>query len=188
MTAGTRQDPQATIPVASHLRALTRAAHDTVDASFSRFDLVDRDDYARFLLAHASATAAVEAVLVRDATLPPWRPRLSLLLDDLAGLGLAPPRPLAFDPGDTQAARLGALYVMEGSRLGGAVLAKRVFAGAPAAFLSARHDPGEWRAFLRTLDARGVEQPPEWHDAVAAGATACFALYATASSITPVLH
>ena len=167
--------------IASHLRAATRAAHDMVDASFSRFDLADPDDYAGFLLAHARATAAVEAVLVRDTTLPPWRPRLALLLDDLAGLGLAPPPPLAFDPGDEPAARLGALYVMEGSRLGGAVLARRVLTGAPAAFLSARHDPGEWRGFLRTLDARGVGQPPEWHDAVAAGASACFALYATAS-------
>ena len=188
MTAGTRLDPETPLPVASRLRTMTRAAHDTVDASFSRFDLADRDDYARFLLAHASATAAVEGVLVRDATLPQWRPRLRLLLDDLAGLGLAPPLPLAFDPGDTVAARLGALYVMEGSRLGGAVLAKRVFDGAPAALLSARHDPGEWRAFLRTLDARGVGQSPEWHDAVAAGASACFALYATASSTTPVPH
>jgi len=175
----------ATLPIAGHLRAATRAAHDTVDASFSRFDLADRDDYARFLLAHTRATAAVEAVLTQDSALPRWRPRLPLLLSDLAALGRTPLPPLAFDLGDAPAARLGALYVMEGSRLGGAILVKRLFAGAPAAFLSARHDPGEWRAFLQGLDDRGVGQPPQWRDDVGAGATACFALYATAASSAP---
>lgn len=186
MNAATRLPPAAALPIASHLRTATRAAHETVDAAFSRLNLADRDDYARFLLAHAGATAAVERVLVQDSALPPWRPRLPLLLDDIAALGLSPPSPLAFDLDDKPAARLGALYVMEGSRLGGAVLAKRVFADAPATFLSARHDPGEWRAFLRALDDRGVGQPPEWRDDVAAGAAACFALYATASLAVPV--
>lgn len=181
-------NPSAVVPVASHLRTITRAAHDTVDAAFSRLDLADRADYARFLLAHAAATAAVEAVLSGDPTLPRWRPRLALLQNDLATLELAPPPPLPFDPGGTSAARLGALYVLEGSRLGGAVLVKRVYPGAPTAFLSARHDPGEWRAFLRAMDERGVGQTPDWLDTVACGASACFALYTASSQALPVPH
>jgi heme oxygenase len=171
----------ARMPAATHLRTATRAMHDTVDAAFSRFDLTARAGYAHFLRAHAEATAAVEGVLTEDATLPRWRPRLPLLLGDLAAIGVSAPPPLPFALPASAAARLGALYVLEGSRLGGALLERQVFAGAPRAFLSARHEPGEWRLFLQTLETRATGQAADWFDDLAAGAVASFALYAEAA-------
>lgn len=173
--------PATRMPAATHLRSVTGPSHDIVDSAFSGYDLAVPRDYGRFLLAHAEATAAVEGVLSQDAALPRWRPRLTLLLSDLAALGLSPRPPLRFDPDPRPAARLGALYVLEGSRLGGALLEKRVFAGAPRAFLSAWHEPGEWRSFLLTLEDRALGQDAQWLDDLAAGAIACFALYAGAA-------
>ena len=173
-------------PVATHLRVATRASHDVVDAAFSRFDLSQPTDYGSFLSAHAGATAAVEAVLMHDPALPTWRPRFPLLASDLASMGLAEPTALPFDVVDDPAWRCGALYVLEGSRLGGAILVKRAFPGAPTAFLSARHEPGEWRTFLRSIEQQAAAGDPHWVDRATAGATACFDLYARASEAKPI--
>jgi len=46
--------------------------------------------------------------------------------------------------------------VLEGSRLGGAVLARRVPAELPRAFLGATHPPGAWRELLARIDRCGL--------------------------------
>jgi len=140
------------------LRAATAAAHARVDSLYTRLDLSRRDDYARFLLGHAAAFLPVEAALI-DAVArafgPGWTPscRGHRLRDDLAALGLTVP-PLAAAPDfSTEAERLGGLYVLEGSRLGGAMLVRGVAPGLPRAFL-APEATSSWRAFTTMLDSR----------------------------------
>lgn len=138
------------------LRRITRDAHETVDATFGRFDLADPDDYRAFLTAHARALPALEAWL--DAHQPEdfrgWQAvrRGPALLADLAALGIAPPATLAIDLPDDIASVCGATYVLEGSRMGGALLSRRVPEGLPRAYLGAPSQSGLWRSFAADLD------------------------------------
>lgn len=173
------------MPIHTLLRTDTRAHHEAVDAAFARFDLAARDSYADFLAAHARALVAAEAALAADPTLPAWRTRAPALLQDLADLGRAPPPPLEPPALPHRAGRLGLLYVVEGSRLGGDLLSRSVGAELPAAYLGERHRPGEWRALLVALDAEAAGRDARWQDALLAGAVAGFDLYARAAAVTP---
>jgi heme oxygenase (biliverdin-IX-beta and delta-forming) len=162
------------------LRAATAVDHERVDAAFGAMRLDERDDYRRMLTAHA-----VEAALIRADPawgLPAWTPRTPLLVSDLAALDVGMPDPLPFDLPEQEAATWGALYVAEGSRLGGQVLARGIAAGLPHAYLSARHAPGAWRALLASLDARATLAPPAWHKDVVDGAKATFSLFMAAQT------
>ncbi|MEH3158709.1 MAG: biliverdin-producing heme oxygenase [Sphingomonas taxi] len=166
----------------SELRAATAADHQAVDDRFGAFTLDDAPAYRRFLTAHGRALPAVEAVLAGDPDLPAWRPRTAALAADLAALGKELPAPLPFAvPG--AAARWGALYVIEGSRLGGQLLARSVGEGLPVAYLSARHEAGEWRELLARIETRAAASDTAWRGAAIAGARATFALYAQAGQI-----
>ena len=139
------------------LRAATRAAHDRVDALFGDLDLSRAADYRHFLTAQAAAFLPVEAALDRSgaaALFPCWdQSRRSLLLRaDLETLGIAVPPPVAEPILPSVAAIAGAAYVLEGSRLGGAVLARRVSGNEPCRFLSAIQPSGQWRVFLARLE------------------------------------
>lgn len=139
------------------LRSRTAEYHDRVDTLFSRTDLTDRAAYGRFLQAQAAAHFAAEDALDlagAGAVLPDWdaRRRSALLALDLADLGLSAPEPAAIAFG-SEAAILGGVYVLEGSRLGGALLKRSVPAAFPARFLGAS-DSAAWRSLLATLDAR----------------------------------
>jgi heme oxygenase len=170
------------------LRSETAADHMMVDERFGGFALDDAGDYRAFLEAHGRALPAVEAALTGrarggDAAVawPAWRVRTPLIAADLAALGAALPPPLPFAlTGD--AAHWGALYVIEGSRLGGQLLARSVPDGLSRAYLSARHLPGEWRGLLAALDAAAAAQDAGWREAALAGARATFALYAQAAA------
>ena len=82
----------------------------------------------------------------------PARRRGHLLTADLADLGVAPARPIKPPPFDTPAALLGGLYVLEGSRLGGAVLRRRLPPGSPSRFLSAPAPNASWSRLLALLE------------------------------------
>lgn len=139
------------------LRVATRAAHDRVDALFSALDLADPADYRRFLAAQAAAFLPLEAALdaagVADL-FPDWaaRRRSALLLADLDVTGIMVPAPEAMPQFSTSAGVAGAAYVLEGSRLGGAVLARSVAPGLPHSFLAAPQQAGHWRSFLGRLE------------------------------------
>jgi heme oxygenase len=132
------------------LRAATRAAHDQVDAAFSHWDLGDHADYTAFLSAQARAFLPVEQAL---ADLGDWseRARGPLLVADLADLGVTAPasEPFAFA---SPPAMIGGAYVLEGSRLGGAMLRKSVAPGLPTRFLTPSTVAGHWQKFLATLE------------------------------------
>jgi len=159
------------------LRAATASDHGEVDSAYGGFDLADRAGYAAFLTAHARALPAVEAALARTGEAG-FRSRTPLLAVDLKALGLDMPDPLPLAGPAGPAARAGMLYVIEGSRLGGALLARQVPADFPSSYLSATHLPGEWRALLARLDA--MAEGEGWLAEAVESARATFALYKTA--------
>lgn len=140
------------------LQAATALHHDRLDAAFSRADLGDKASYGRFLLAQAVPHLAVEAALEKGGIGDvvddwPMRKRADQLLADLRDLGVPPP-----PAGSTVTFReppslLGALYVLEGSRLGGEVLRRSVAPGLPTRFLG-HVDSSAWRSLLVALDAQ----------------------------------
>ncbi len=139
------------------LREGTRAEHERLDGLFEAFDLADAGAYARFLNAHAEALLPVEAALdgVADRVIADWaeRKRSAEVLADLAALGAPTPAAPAAATIETIPAIAGALYVIEGSRLGGRMLVKQVGAGLPTAYLGGEQPRGRWPALLDAIDA-----------------------------------
>lgn len=140
------------------LRRRTRADHDAVDQVYSRFDLGDASGYRRFLRAQAACVIPLEAAVEARAAkiLQDWpsRRRAALVLADLRELGDEPQPSGPVFRFDSDAEALGAVYVLEGSRLGGAVLARQVYPDAPLRFLSPPAAKGSWRSFVDLLDRR----------------------------------
>ncbi len=161
------------------LRSATATAHERVDDAFGGYDLDHREGYRRFLLAHADALPGAEAMAA--AVWPALRRRTPLLAADLAALG-TPVDVAVTSTADTGPEAWGALYVVEGSRLGGGLLARRVGHGLPHAYLSAVHEPGEWRAIREAIDSAAADQGAAWGAAMIAGALAVFARYEKAAS------
>ena len=152
------------------------ANHQRVDELYSGFLLESPAEYSAFLKAHARALMPLEK-LAR-----PESPRLPQLMEDLTALGEALPEPLAAEAEADEAFRWGALYVLEGSRLGGAVLERRVAPGLPRAYLKAVHGQGSWIAFQQALDMAGDGAGQEWIDSAIQGAEAAFALFAAGAA------
>lgn len=140
------------------LREGTREEHERLDELFGRFDLTDRAEYGAFLAAHAAALLPLESAL--DAAgaarlFEDWadRRRGALLVGDLAALGLAVPDAVPVPPLADDAAIAGAVYVVEGSRLGGRLLARGVAAGLPTGYLDPDQDGGGWGRLLARIDS-----------------------------------
>lgn len=165
------------------LRAATRDSHDRVDALFGGYDLSDRAAYSRFLTAHASALVPVEDWAGCGRLIQDWKGRKEALYADLAVLGLSLPHFEPLDWARGEAARWGAAYVLEGSRLGRAMLSRAVPDGLPRAYLASVHTPGGWRAFLAALDEHAQAGGPSWEAAAIASAERVFALYAQAARL-----
>lgn len=170
----------------SRLRAATAPHHQRVDAAFSAFPLEQIDGYRDFLRAHAQVVDPLEVALEAsriEAMVNDWpqRQRRHALSADLAELEGRPPVtesiPYPLRPGWC----LGAAYVIEGSRLGGRVLAKRVASGNPSAplrYLAGHGTTPSWAAFLEQLERHGKTHP--WED-VQAGAMDTFERFLAAA-------
>lgn len=152
------------------------ANHQRVDELYSLFSLDSPTEYSAFLKAHARALAPLES-LAR-----PESPRLPQLEEDLAVLGEAMPEPLTAEAGASEAFRWGALYALEGSRLGGAMLERQVAPGLPRAYLQSGHRNGSWAAFQQALDAAADGGGQEWIDSAVQGAETAFALFAAGAA------
>ncbi len=166
-------------PARSLLRTATAPEHERVDAAFGGFDLADRDGYRAFLRAQALPLITVETAIDAfdpTAVLPDWpeRRRAGLIVQDLTDLDAAPPAPEPFALTDAAAA-LGAVYVLEGSRLGGALLARNVPMDLPARFIRCPAAPKRWRGLIEVLDRTLVTQPQR--DAAISAARAVFDLF-----------
>ena len=147
-----------------HLRAATRDAHERLETALDL--LAPPLERVRFLHVltrfHGLHAAWEPAVLARSDLAPVMagRSRLAHLEADLRALGMDPADvdalpacPAAAALAGTQAGAWGSLYVMEGSTLGGKVIA-RALAGAP------------WLppAGLTYFDARGARTGPLWRE------------------------
>ena len=138
------------------LRTATAPDHDAVDHAFGRYDLAERGSYIAFLQAQAAAFLPVEDAIDRSGSsrlVADWaeRRRSDTLRSDLAGLGAAVPAFAPLPAFASSAALLGAIYVLEGSRLGGRMLARTVPEAFPQTFLAAGN-PALWRSLLAVLE------------------------------------
>ncbi|MCX8086838.1 MAG: biliverdin-producing heme oxygenase [Rhodocyclaceae bacterium] len=166
--------------LAAQCRAATRAAHRALDhhpllAPLLRPGLT-LTEYAQALAALYAPQAALESLLAGFAPAKDFPPRSSALAADLAALGLAP-EPLRAAPplAEDVSARLGCLYVLEGSNLGAAFIAQALAKHLPAAprrFFAGGADPLRWERFWRF--ARDCRPQPE---RMIAAAIATFAFY-----------
>jgi heme oxygenase len=141
----------------AQLREATAAAHQEVDAIFSAFPLGEAEGYRHFLLAQAAAFLPIEAALDASgagALIPDWqeRRRSQLLRQDVTDLGLALPEPIQPPSFDSREALLGGVYVLEGSRLGGALLSRQLPSGLPSAFMAGPSYSARWRKLLEELE------------------------------------
>ncbi len=178
------------------LREITARAHQRVDAAFSHLDLADPAGYRRFLHAHGTILPECERVLAESGAADliadwPNRIRAPALAEDIAATGGHRPQSIARLEPLSPPGVLGMMYVLEGSRLGGAILAKRVRDNNPdplcrAATRYLLHGEGLrlWPSFVRVLDsAPGLQDDP---DAVIAAALATFDLFEAAATGIPL--
>lgn len=140
----------------SALRAATAAEHERVDRAFGAFDLSERAGYTAFLRGQAFAFLPIEAAI--DAADPrellhdwPQRRRSKQLHADLSALGVTRPVTGDWDGFRSREDILGAIYVVEGSRLGGRMLARSVPADLPCSFIDTS-DSSRWRNLIEVLD------------------------------------
>lgn len=151
------------------LREGTREDHERVDAAFAAFDLANRRHYAAFLHAHAEVLLPLEAALDAggaERITPDWaeRKRAPRIREDLAFLrDMTMQAPPAAPPEwrlDTPQAVAGALYVLEGSRLGGKFLARQLPVDFPRAYLASDQAAEKWRNLLDRIDMILYEPAP----------------------------
>lgn len=156
--------PPTPVSARTRLREASAADHARVDQVYSRFDLGRIEGYTAFLQAQSACVAPIEAAITAAAEQPgmiganlldwPHRQRAALLEADLHELG-ARGAPAALAPAiNGPDALLGCLYVLEGSRFGGAMLRRRLPDGAPSRFLGGQGQPGAWRQLVEALDRR----------------------------------
>jgi heme oxygenase len=183
---------QDTTTLRGRLRAETARWHERVEAVADvPGSIRSRDDYVELLSRLYELHACLEGHLAAPGFHDAWRSvgvdiaahrRASLLADDLVVLGAsAPTGSLSSVPFATFGHALGGLYVLEGSSLGGRIVARLVRAtlgDVPTTFLSGdgRSHPAPWSSTCQALacfDARGGDG-----GAVVSGACDVFAAFA----------
>lgn len=154
------------------LRDACATAHGRLDQRLSAIDFNDRDAYADMLSRMSGPVSALEGALsagIAPALFGNWAGRLRshALRGDLVALGGCY-RQTRVAPLEDEASAFGALYVLEGSRLGGQVLARMAEASADEEVRGAtryfRHGQGAglWRSYITALeDSPGVRAHPE---------------------------
>jgi len=174
-----------TLPLSQELRAKTAQVHEALDSgmqhAFGRLD-----QYVAFLRASHRVLSSLDAALSQIFERP-MPERSAQAAADLEALGQpAPsPDPAPWTPAD-QAEAMGCAYVIEGSSLGGLVVAKIVERqlGSEAATIATTYLRGNgprtrdlWRSFLSELDAWGANARPEERERAIQGATTTFTTY-----------
>jgi len=140
------------LSIRHQLREHTHSLHERVDESAASYDLGTVEGLRSFLEMMVRGLGQVEAGLEHGDVqkfAPDWpmRARLHLAMEEL-GLSVAP-APVEATVFRSEAEIWGALYVLEGSRLGSRVLWQ---AAADSAFLRASSEDREWPAFLTALE------------------------------------
>lgn len=171
----------------ARLRMATAPLHERVDSAYAAFDFDQPGNYSRFLRAHSRVLGSMEAALEQAGIahlLDDWpeRVRRHALLADLEALGSPTPAALPAPELPDSAACWGAAYVLEGSRLGGRVLARRLHQfdpTAPARYLQHGDTARLWPHFLAQLE---TANPCTW-PAILAAAEATFELFTRAAEL-----
>ena len=144
------------------LRARTHDKHETLDAAIGAFETIEA--YRRYVAFLGRFRCTMERIL-NDVVWPAdwsWRPMalFSSIEQDAADLNIClNPTHTPLVVFDNPSALLGALYVLEGSTLGAAVLKSRAALLGMSENFGARHlavmtsDLSFWRLFLRQLDS-----------------------------------
>ncbi|KTF40130.1 biliverdin-producing heme oxygenase [Xanthomonas translucens] len=151
-------------------------------------DSLSVPDYVQVLRRHHAVLAGWEqreSAWLHASGDADWRyqPRSPLLEQDLAALRATPPLPAPAPAAADAGNRWGMLYVVEGSRLGGRLIARRLrqtlAAAAPAlAYFELGHaDPACWRRFQQRLEQ--ALPTPQSRQAAVDGARAMFAHFHT---------
>jgi heme oxygenase len=184
------------LPLSARLKLSVASLHDEIEAGAAMPDgILSLADYASALGRFHAVFAPVEDNLAAFNAWPEWgidlagHRRTPALRADLAALGFDhAAMPLLVTPKlDNFAAALGALYVLEGSALGGKVILRALearlgpqIAGATAFFGGAgRQGALPWPAFKARLDAFGHGRPASQVRSIA-GAMAVFRQFAEA--------
>lgn len=168
------------VPLLDALRARTASRHAALDAAFD--GPLTRERYLGFLRASLSVLSALEPALARWLPAAVTPSRVARLRADLIALGAAAQVDTVALALGSRAASYGAAYVIEGSTLGGMMLAERFEAalgvGREATTylrLRGRDTARHWRAFLDELARADLDRGE-----ACAAATATFDAYAGA--------
>lgn len=161
-------------PILQQLRTATRAAHDALEAQpFNQAiqaGTITPALVSRMLEKMHGFLLPYEACLRQHHFAPAWeierRQRAHLIAEDLGPAVAELPICGALPPLDTEAQVLGALYVLEGSTLGGQVIARQLAkAGVPLqAYFRGNGDATGplWKSFCQLLtDAATDDNSPE---------------------------
>lgn len=177
----------------NRIRTETRTAHRAIDhhpllAPLVREGLTPQV-YGDALVALYAPLQALEIWVAPLATVDGkrlhYQPRLPLLASDLAELERTPtPLQSKLAPAVDDPERFGLLYVLEGSRLGGAMigrqlaksqLAKNMYSGVPQHFFADHQSVEHWQSFWVALTAQQFSEAEL--ERVVAGAHAGFSVY-----------
>jgi heme oxygenase len=169
------------LTLTTELRAKTAQVHEALDSNLKHaFDQVDR--YIAFLRASYRALSNLDAPLA-SLVQRPLSDRCAQIATDLQRLGQPVPstEPATWRPADVAEA-MGSAYVVEGSRLGGLVLAKAVERQLGLRETNYLLGKGpvtkqSWREFMAQLDAWGEQATPVERQCAAQGAIATFSAY-----------
>jgi heme oxygenase len=164
----------------AQLRAGTAGQHRLLDGGIAlgQAGAVDPLRYTAFLRATARVLDCLEPAVQSLVPLDPPA-RTEALRADLSALGAEPAAPARLPVPTSRAAAYGCAYVLEGSTLGGMVLARAVEASlheqAPTRYLRLRGErtAGSWRSFLEQLHEfdRGASAAERTEAVAAARAT-----------------
>jgi len=164
------------------VRASTHLNHAALDSLIVGFDFADREAYGSFLHVHHAALQTLE---------PCWRPEdradfdamADSVVKDLATLGITQG---TIDPVGigqmSEPGRFGVGYVIRGSRMGSALLKKRVPSRWPSGYLDLQPKIA-WAQFLRSLDQLSPLPDPEIEAEVILGARCAFDVFSESAKI-----
>lgn len=170
------------------LRLATREQHQALDASVGMTSFDSREQYIQFLRASYQAVAPLES------TLEPWLGadyapvRAERIVGDLTQLNAVSAlnaEPAAWRP-ESAAQAWGCAYVLEGSALGGAVLAlrarQRLGADLPCRYLSpsTSDTPLRWKWFLAALESFAYAASESAREQCVYGAVKTFEVFGAA--------
>lgn len=163
------------------LRDRTGPQHLATEAAFAPYDLTNPAHYRSFLTAHAMALPGLE-IAVTGRGWKGFHPRLPRLADDLAALGAWLPAPMIASE-LCDAGVWGTQYVLEGSKLGGRMMAGMLAGDVPSRYLTPDPTMGaDWQQFCAALDDAASDESSEWMDEVVHSAIETFQSFRRAAS------